>query len=284
MERAGHGLTVYRAVPDRVLAFSVLAPRLQERKQLPDRATLLQEHAQHHGQDPLLRYYQAELHLLRGDPVQAEQCFAAELGRASVGDVYRLRQGLYRARIQLGKTAETYQEFGVEAFESLLNLCREESNAGELDKLLAAHRQADPDDPHFPAWELERAWLKRDYADAMKLITEHRTGLLALPRHRLRMENYLVRCLVKLDRIPEAVQEAEKIAVKNQHILLVLAHAAAGPDSAIAAVQKVAKEAWALRLCYTDPDVGPILKSEPFAPFRARFPKPDELDDDILLD
>ena len=70
--------------------------------------------------------------------------------------------------------------------------------------------------------------------------------------------------------------EAEKFAEKGDRLLPVLAHAASGDVPAtIAAMEKArGRDRYLVEDCYRDPDLGPILRSEPFAAFRERFPEP----------
>jgi len=87
----------------------------------------------------------------------------------------------------------------------------------------------------------------------------------------------MVRCLIKLKRIEEAVKEAERIVadkVGGDRLLLVLAHAASGDvKKTIAAVDRFATDTYLPQDCYRDPDLGPILRSPGFQAFRKRFPE-----------
>jgi hypothetical protein len=154
-----------------------------------------------------------------------------------------------------------------------------ERNAGQLTALLAAYRQAHPDDPNLPAWDLEVTWLHKDYGAAWKLLAEHRDGLLARPPFRWKRDDYLVRCLVKLNKGAEAVREAEAVVKNGQGnpVLLVLAHAArGGAREAVAAVEQLPPGRARPEDFYRDPDLGPIVRSESFKAFREKFPEPKE--------
>ncbi|HWG44368.1 MAG TPA: tetratricopeptide repeat protein [Gemmataceae bacterium] len=279
MEEAGQVLEGYRAAPDKIAAFETLAPRLIYQKKDKELAALLQEYRKGHENDPFYRFYQGELYLLRGDAKQAEPHFAAALAKKTPQTQWRFRNGLFRARIKAGKAADTYREIepGTTTFESLAYLCVQDKDATQLQALIAVHRQAHPDDPNLPAWDLEVRWLKQDYDEALKLLAEHHDDVFELSRWRWKANDYQVRCLVKLKQSEEAIRAAED-AVKSQYAdrtLLVLAHASAGNiQQAIATVEKSRSRTYLLRNCYRDEDLGPILRSEPFKGFREKFPEP----------
>jgi predicted Zn-dependent protease len=275
----GKPLEGYRAAPDRVLAFQILAGELLCEKKAADLQRLVEEHGTTHPQDPYYRYYAGELSLLRGNAALAEAHFTAGRGQAPRQQEWMFRQGLLRARVHAGKVAETYREFGPgeDAFLELAGVCRREQSTKGLAALLAEHRKARPDDPNLPAWELEAKWFEKDYAGALKLIISHRTGVLARPRWRSLRDEYLVRGLVRLKKPAEAVREAEALAVgkRGDRLLLVLAHAANGDvNRAVAAVGKGRGVRFLRGRCYADDDLGPILRGEPFKAFRAKFPEP----------
>lgn len=274
---AGKGLEGYRAAPDKAEAFRVLAGEYTARKDEKELSRLLEEHGKAHAGDPFHRLYVAERHLLRGEVKEAEGGFAAALAKAPARDRFALRNGLYRVRIKAGKVALAYQEAGGDrrAFSDLANLCMAEKNAGQLEELIAAHRKARPDDPALRAWEVDARWLKQDYEGVLKLLAGD--SLLA-NRYRWKTNSYRVRSLIKLKRFEEAVREAEALEKKQgDPLLLVLAHAAAGDvKRAVAAAEKARPETFLADDFYRDPELGPILRGEPFRPFRERFPEPKE--------
>jgi hypothetical protein len=87
-----------------------------------------------------------------------------------------------------------------------------------------------------------------------------------------------VRALVRLKRFPEAIRESEAI-VEGNNVLPILAHAAAGDvRQTMAAVAKWDAAPYLLSACYRDDDLGPLLRSEPFREFRAKYPEPARTD------
>jgi predicted Zn-dependent protease len=220
--------------------------------------------------------YQGELHLLRGEVRQAEQCFSAGLGTPSSPHHWQFRQALLRVRVKMGKAAAAYREFGEAAytFQALAALCQQEKSPGQLKDLVAAHRLADPDDPALALADAEVNWLEQDYEGALRLLRANRAGAAGFA---WKTDDYLVRCLVKLKRTNEAIQEAEAVVKKKygNQVLLVLAHASGGEvKQTIAATDKLNPPPYLLGNCYRDADLGPILKSEPFKAFREKYPEP----------
>lgn len=294
MEAIGRGLDAYRAAPDKALAFQILAGDQVTRKNADELAKLLDEHARTHADAPLLSFYTGELHLLRGNVAQAEPAFRAALKRATAQDRWMFRNGMFRARIRAGQAVAAYEEFGRDAptFESLANLCVTAKDAGQLAGLVAAHRKLHPQDANLPAWDLDVKWLGKDYEGVLKLLGEHRDGIFA-QRFRWKANDCRVRCLVRLKRTKEALEEVQALRKNggNNDLLLVLATAAQGDArQTIAVMQALSPRLYFLGFCYADEDLGPILKGASFRPFRDKFPEPgenargfpepDELDDD----
>jgi tetratricopeptide (TPR) repeat protein len=285
MAEAGRPLEAYSSSPDRPAAFEALARALLTGKKAKELESLLKLHGKRHSGDTLYLFYSGELALLRNDLPAADRHFRAALAKAGPPQQWMARNGLYRARVRAGKVVETYTEVGPgpETFEALASVCLAEKNADQLGALLAAHTKAKPDDPNLTGWELERRWLKKDYEGALKLLAEHSEGALAAPRWRWTHDDYRVRCLVRLKRTDEAVRAAEG-QLRGGHgnpVLVVLAHAArGGVKEALAAMDRVGRRGVYLGSCYRDPDLGPLLKTESFRPFRAKYPEPKEEPDE----
>jgi hypothetical protein len=191
----------------------------------------------------------------------------------------RFRTGLFRARLRLGRTAATFLEFGADhlTFVSLANLCAGEKSPEQLEALLAAYRKEQPDDPFALAWELDAHWLRGKYKRVVQMLTRDETGPFSRPRLRWKSNSYLVRGLVKTGRAAEAVRAAEAAGRRSygDRLLLVLAHASTGDvKQTIAAMEKMDCESYFVLSCYRDEDLGPLLRSAPFEPFRVRFPEP----------
>jgi hypothetical protein len=279
MEAAGLGMEAYRGVSDKAGAFAILASRWVNQKKVNELAALLEEHAQLAGNDPQFQFYRGELLLLRGDLARADQQFTACFTKCSPANRNLFRDGLFRVRIKLGKAVATYEEVepGSTTFTSLAWQCINEKDAKQLQALIDVHFKAHPEDTTAPAWHLEVKWLNEDYEGVLKLLTAHQDDVFRMPQFAWKATSYRVRALVKLKRIPEAIQEAEANQKDRygREVLVVLAHAAGGDvQQTLAAVEKMRPSVYALRSFYQDTDLGMILRSEPFAAFREKFPQP----------
>lgn len=288
MADAGQSLEGYRRAPMKSAAFDALARELVKQKKPAELEKLLDAHRKNHPDDARSLFYSGELSLLRGNAAQAEKHFAAALAKAAPVEQWPYRHKLYRARIQLHKAVATYREFGpgIRPFEDLAFACVDAKEPGELESLLSEYRK-DEVGGASAAWELDLCWLKNDYEGALRLLQEKRATRWDQQRFRFKANDYRIRCLVKLGRTDEAVKETETLWTKRyiQPDLVVLAHAAhGGLEGAIGAAERVATGRYRLEGCYAHPDLGPILRSEAYRPFRERFPEPkstfrDELDD-----
>ncbi len=165
------------------------------------------------------------------------------------------------------------------SFEDLAAMCIQEKNPAELESLIAAHRVAYADGGDLPVWNAELRWLKKDYEGVLTLLEANREEAFALPRNKTTYDNLLVRSLLKLDRIDEAVRQADLIGRRklSNRVLVVLAHAATGDaKQTIAATAKLGPPRYLLWDCYHDEDLGPMLRGDAFREFRERFPEPRE--------
>ena len=266
-------------MPQKITAFQQMTWRYRNPKQIAEFTRLIEEHAKHHPDDPRLLLERAELHLLRGEMVQAEPILLRAKEKATPADVHSVRVALMRCRVRMGKAVETYQEYGPGAmtFQDLAFQCAFEKNPQQLEALLAAHRQAFPKFKNTAVWEVEIGWLKKDYENTARVIQAQRAALLENQTHRWKCEGYLIRSLVRLKRNKEAVEEAEILGQKKtgSHLLQALAFAAAGDEPrTLAFLDKVKSPHYLIEDCYFDEDLGPILRSDAFRKFRERYPEP----------
>jgi predicted Zn-dependent protease len=277
---AGRELEAYRLVPDKTVALDVLAGELLRKKQTDRLTKLLDEFKAGHSDGAESLYWTGRLEQIRNKPAEAERAFAAALSK-SQRENWQYRDALYQARIELGKAVDTYREFGANdrVFEQLAQRCLEAKNAAQLEKLIAVHRSEVEDDPSTLVWQLDLLWLKKDYLGALKLLDKHRGDVFGRALYRWKADDYRVRGLVKLNRSAEAVKEAESQlkSKRGSQLLVVLAQSAiGGAKAAIETMAKMKAKPGLISLCYQDPDLGPMLKSEPFRAFRDKYPEPKE--------
>jgi uncharacterized protein HemY len=275
---AGRFTDGWRAVPDKAAAFNALAPLLLSQKKQKELLALMEEYGKERGDDAALAFYRGELALRNGQPKEAARHFAAAVAKADARHRWSYRHGLFRCRIDLGEAAAVYEQFHADAgiFETLANLCEQKKDARQLSALLDAHRKRQANDPASITWQMEVHWLKQEYEAVLRLLTEHHNDVFSLPRYHWKTTERRVRCLVKLKRNREAIQEAE--AEKKAHgdrFSLLLAYAAAGDaPRTVATMEKVRYRSYLIRRCYEDEDLGPILRGDAFRAFREKFPAP----------
>jgi tetratricopeptide (TPR) repeat protein len=283
MMEAGQLMDGWRSVPDKSAALNAFADVLVNEKKDKELQALLDDLGKGRANDANVLSYRGELAMLRGQPKEAAKYFAEAFAKKDPSNVWRARNGMFRARIDLGEAAAVYREFPTEPelFGTLASFCKLKKDAKQLRELLAIHRKQKADDPGLIFWEMEACWLEKDYEGVLRLLTEHRDDVFALPRYEWLTDSRLVRCLVKLKRYPEAIQEAEKSAKRpfGDRFELVFAHVSAGdvPQS-IEAIQKTTYRVYLLRRCYEDEELGPILRSEAFRSLREKFPEPKKVE------
>jgi uncharacterized protein HemY len=270
---AGRGLDAYRVAPDPEVAFEALADHAVKEKNADLLGQLVVEHGAIRREHLAVHYNTGRLRVLRDLPDAADEAFTAAVAKAPPGRDWVYRNALYTLRIQRGKALDTYRESGgkAEVFGELAAACLREKNAEQLAALLAAK-------PPVPTeqWELNLRWLRNDYAGVLQYLDAKR-DFFAKRSNRFTADDHRVRSLVKLGRADDAVKAAkERVRADHGDVLPVLAQAARG--DAPAAINAVGERPsrYLLSSCYRDPDLGPLLRSEKFKPFRDRYPEPKE--------
>src|SRR5262249_36900388 len=125
-------------------------------------------------------------------------------------------------------------------------------------------------------WELNVLWLRNDYAGVVRYLDDKR-DFFSKRSNRYPADERRIRSLIKLGRTDEAVEAAkqQQRGVSGEQ-LLALVHAARGDVSATIAALGERPSRYVISSCYTDADLGPLLRGETFKPFRDRFPEPKE--------
>jgi hypothetical protein len=188
------------------------------------------------------------------------------------------RYGLIRARIKLGKTAETYRELGAnsQVFQEIAVQCMNLKDGPQLDRLLTEHRKAVPAAKNLAAWDVEALWLKKEYQGVIEAIDADKT-LLKSATYRWKCESHLVRSYVRLKKPNDALRVAEAFSKRanGPTTLLPLALAASGDVKGLLGhLESKRTLRYIIDDCYRDEDLGPLLRSEAFKEVRAQFPPP----------
>jgi tetratricopeptide (TPR) repeat protein len=172
MASAGKSLEGYRAAPDAEQAFQVLAQSAVNESRREDLRRLVEVHRAGHAADPMLAYYQGEIHVQDKDWDKAAKVLGAGLKQAPE----KLR-GWYRwkyvhAMYKAGRGLEAYgaAEPRGETFNQLANLLAADKKATEMEALIKAHRPHAGDDPGLDARAARaKVWLKQP-AEAAALV------------------------------------------------------------------------------------------------------------------
>jgi hypothetical protein len=240
---------------------------------------LIELHRQRRPDDVMLHFFTGQAEMLDDEYDRAEEAFAAGMARRPDEPVLELFRGwrVY-ARFQAGKGLSAYGEIGPAraTFNQLAQLFLEDDDVEQLDVLLAAHRQADPDDGNLFRWEAQGWWHVGDYETALQVLTEHRRDILTNEANRDPFYHLLVRSLIRAKRFEVAIQEAEAVWGKGTGSLdVAAAHAAAGNVTKTAqALERCEKEGYEAADFHNDPDLGPALRSDRFRELRQKYPEP----------
>jgi tetratricopeptide (TPR) repeat protein len=238
------------------------------------------------------KLFEAYVPLLRGRYDEAERTFREVIEIRDAGwlrerILYRQgRNGLFKVAVERGQATELLREFEKDddAFRALARICVQRDKPEQLAAILDVERK-DPDaDPiEVEGFEIELRWLRKDYAGVLARLDADE-GLMALDKF-AEKQSLRVRSLVRLGRFAEAADAAKLTQrprgfdwwARKFPVLSMLTVAAQGDvERTIAFADRYIRYDADALVCYKDADVGPILASDRFAPFRARFPRPVE--------
>jgi tetratricopeptide (TPR) repeat protein len=285
MVDAGQAVRAYKTVSDSESdvrdAFRILTADLLGGKSAPGPlAELVAAHEQRAPNDPWLSWARGELHLHKKEYAEAEKAFTDGMTKALNQEE---REYCRRRRVDTchlaGEGLRAYREIGPArtTFTQLAYLCFLDLKADALDELLQAHRKADPTDPTLPMWEGELLFQKGRYSEAVAKLREFRKSQGPNSQPSAVVVDRLVRSLVRLRQLDEARTEAA-FALPGASLAPALAAAARGDVAltgqeldACIAQRTVQPEAF-----WKDPDLGPLLLTEPFRDLRKRYPPPAE--------
>lgn len=276
MQEAGQPLKGYEASPDKSVAFVQIGRQFVDDKNAKDLAELLRLHRKTDSNSDTFEYLTGQLHLLRGEASQAEASFLAAQQKSGAED-FQYRDAWLHARVRAGKAVATCRKphADAEIILDLMGICVEERDSDQLAALITLRRQEFPEDPNLTTWDLDLLWLKKDYAAIVKLANDHGPAN-ALPfRRQWRFNDCLIRSLVRLHRSRDAAAELERVKPRDSLPLLrVLVQAARGDVAqTIQTMEAIQAQPAFVAQCYSDDDLGPILKSPAFKAFRDRFPQ-----------
>jgi hypothetical protein len=221
-------------------------------------------------------YYDARLRAHRGDHAEAAARLLAAIPRVEDEEERGVFVYWYvQAMIDAGRPLAAYGALPAAAradgFDALVEHFQDRDDADGLDEAIKL-RARDVDDPaHLLVWRAELLWMRGRYADVAAFVPEKLADIRRADADRAwTAEDRWVRSLHRLKRHDEALRAAAGCPDPD---LTLLAHAALGDvDAAIAAFQRCLDDGWDPQVLYDDDDIGPLLKTEKFAPLRAKYP------------
>lgn len=286
---AGEAVEAYEAAADRRAVFRSLAGQMLWKKETAPLQRLIDVHVKQCPDDAWAHYYQAKLHEKAGKPDAAEREFALATANAATlseadGRSARetIRSAYVRARSQAGRGLSAYADIGPKkpTFDQLAWHFSAENEADNLEQLIRARRADAASDADLPLWEAEVNFERKQYAQAAARLRSLAVARPASfkadedgPSH---WEDLLARSLLRANRLPEALAEARIVAQRDKDFrYLAAAEALSGHVSAAEkALDQCLEDGSDPEDLYDDDDLGPILKTPPFAAWRLKNPMP----------
>jgi hypothetical protein len=175
MAKAGKAVPAYAAAPDATEAFRVLAAELKKGQRTDELRRLVRTHGKKVPRDPLLPFYQAEMHVEDENYALADKTFQAGLAiPPDAATLAEFRASRVAARYHTGHMLSAYAEIGPrqETFEQLADLCLEEEDLSRLQTLLDAHAKASPQDPESVWYRCRLKARGKQVAEAAALLRQ----------------------------------------------------------------------------------------------------------------
>lgn len=289
MLEKGKSLEAYSAVSDAdasqafdAVAGNLLFPDFDEDKaaDFAKLEMLIDVHRKRKPKDPLLNYYSAQILFENKDYAAVERLLAEAMANdLEANDLNRHRWLRVQALYKAGKGLIAYQTVrpAKTTFSQLAHAYQADSNLDGLEALLEAHRRAEPQDADGIYWKGQLHFRRAEYAEAIKQfdLFRFRRGNDG-HEYDWQLRDSLIRSLVRLKRIADAECELEKEPERYRFSLLyaVIVAAAGKVAETEAILDELAKNQWLPATFHADPDLGPALRSEPFAKLREKYPPP----------
>lgn len=262
--------------------FETVAPLFEEKNAWEALEALVKAHARNDPKDLQLAYYDVQVKVARGDHSAAAEVALDALRRTQEPE----RREYFRAvfldsLLALKQVLPAYSETPDRdfAFGYLAERAAEQEMAGELDKLLAAHRSYRSDDLRLPIWEAEVKWLRKDYRAVVDILTRYREGAVMLADYAWRVQQRLVYSRVHLNELDEALAVAEQ-GLPGQGaaswLLAVVYAARRDVENTGKWLEECTRDGYGPEDFYADEILRSALRSQLFRKLRERYPAPDE--------
>jgi hypothetical protein len=145
--------------------------------------------------------------------------------------------------------------------------------ADDLAALVEAHRQIAPDEKTLFLWEGRVRFMREEYADAVRLLRQYQESIGNRPVSQPSAANDpLIRSLLRSGDTAGAMEEARAVHERlREPRYLAMVHAVAGRVvDAVSLLDECLREGYTAKDLLQDPDLGPALKSDAFAAWRAK--------------
>ncbi len=189
--------------------------------------------------------------------------------------MHELEKGLSGYR----RLADRDRGFG---FACLARTLYDDDKYDDLKKLVNRRRGETKDLDLVLIWEAEILWRNDKNAELIPFLRRHAAAMARVEGEESWMPNdRLVRALIRLKKLDEAVREAKRIAAAgDEAYYLVMAYAASGRTAEAIHAFRRAVAAHQPDDLYTDEDMGPLLRKPAYKELHKKYPPPSIKDDE----
>jgi len=244
----------------------------------PAKAELMARHLKLHPNDPDAWDEQGRWLSGKGQYAEAAESYdkALALSRGKTPLEGLPARRLY-AKYKSGKGMETFKETPADAerFAQYASLLSTDNKPDELQQVINVHRAALPESPQLKLYDGQLAFLRKDYAGAVRILSsidEEKAGT-------WRKRDLMIRSYVRLNQLDQAARIAAQVRDEPDYLYAAIIAAARGDVTTTeAAINKyIEQDEDEPGEVLTDPDLGPILKTPAFAKIYKKLTRPTTL-------
>jgi tetratricopeptide (TPR) repeat protein len=213
-------LDAYRVHPDKVAGMQLAADHLCDLRDADRLEQLVSAHRAARPDDAVrIAYYSGAVEETRGQHAKAEPQYRAALAAAStdewksasINSLERVLLAQSRVGDAVGLTARGDKAAHDKSIAHLVKLARDNKQPRALRELADLVQAESPRDLVTAWYRAEAAWIEKDYAKVVELLSPNRTALIGDARTLNWVPWRLVQSLVRLDRAREALQQIKQI-------------------------------------------------------------------------
>lgn len=143
-----------------------------------------------------------------------------------------------------------------------------------LAELVQAHQKTDKDSVELVHWRGELHWLRKDYVKALDQYLQFQKRRKEPESYEWQVVDRIFRCQIRLKRFADAERALNQAKEPEASVRRAAVAAASGDVKATEAMLDRLAENNMQFWFYTDPDLGPALRTEPFQKIRQKYPEP----------